>query len=170
MQLKDSSWVSRNHLGRHERSECPAERRTINHKSTQQTITQQIMMLTDPIADLLTRIRNAAMARKDNVFVPYSNMKMGVLKVLQEKGFIQEFNTVKNNDFNEINIVLNPMRKDISLKKISKPGQRIYVKTTQLKKINGGLGVAVVSTPKGIMSGEEAKKQNLGGELICEIY
>ena len=95
---------------------------------------------------------------------------MSVLKVLQEKGFIQEFNNVKNNDFEEINIVLNPMRKDISLKKISKPGQRIYVKTTELKKINGGLGVAVVSTPKGIMSGEEAKKQNLGGELICEIY
>lgn len=128
------------------------------------------MMLTDPIADLLTRIRNAAMARKDNVVVPYSRMKMSVLKVLQEKGFIQEFNNVKNNDFEEINIVLNPMRKDISLKKISKPGQRIYVKTTELKKINGGLGVAVVSTPKGIMSGEEAKKQNLGGELICEIY
>lgn len=127
-------------------------------------------MLTDPIADLLTRIRNAAMARKDNVVVPYSRMKMSVLKVLQEKGFIQEFNNVKNNDFEEINIVLNPMRKDISLKKISKPGQRIYVKTTELKKINGGLGVAVVSTPKGIMSGEEAKKQNLGGELICEIY
>ena len=127
-------------------------------------------MLTDPIADLLTRIRNAAMARKDNVVVPYSRMKMSVLKVLQEKGFIQEFNNVKNNEFEEINIVLNPMRKDISLKKISKPGQRIYVKTTELKKINGGLGVAVVSTPKGIMSGEEAKKQNLGGELICEIY
>jgi small subunit ribosomal protein S8 len=127
-------------------------------------------MLTDPIADLLTRIRNASMARKDNVVVPYSRMKMSVLKVLQEKGFIQEYNNVKNNDFEEINIVLNPMRKDISLKKISKPGQRIYVKTTELKKINGGLGVAVVSTPKGIMSGEEAKKQNLGGELICEIF
>ncbi|MFO0780712.1 MAG: 30S ribosomal protein S8 [Candidatus Gracilibacteria bacterium] len=128
------------------------------------------MMLTDPIADLLTRIRNASMARKDSVTVPYSKMKMAVLKVLQNKGFVQEFNNVKNNDFQEINIVLNPERQEISLKKISKPGQRIYVKTSQIKKINGGLGVAVVSTPKGIMSGEEAKKQNLGGELICEIY
>ncbi len=127
-------------------------------------------MLTDPIADLLTRIRNASMARKDSVTVPYSKMKMAVLKVLQNKGFVQEFNNVKNNDFQEINIVLNPERQEISLKKISKPGQRIYVKTSQIKKINGGLGVAVVSTPKGIMSGEEAKKQNLGGELICEIY
>lgn len=127
-------------------------------------------MLTDPIADLLTRIRNASMARKDSVTVPYSKMKMAVLKVLQNKGFVQEFNNVKNNDFQEINIVLNPERQEISLKKISKPGQRIYVKTSQLKKINGGLGVAVVSTPKGIMSGEEAKKQNLGGELICEVY
>ncbi len=127
-------------------------------------------MLTDPIADLLTRIRNASMARKDSVTVPYSTMKMAVLKVLQDRGFVQEFNNVKNNDFEEINIVLNPTRKDISLKKISKPGQRIYVKTSQLKKINGGLGVAVLSTPKGIMSGEDAKKQNLGGELICEVF
>jgi small subunit ribosomal protein S8 len=127
-------------------------------------------MLTDPIADLLTRIRNAAMARKDNVTMPYSKMKMAVLKVLQEKGFVQEFNTVKNNDFQEIFIVLSPEHQDINLKKISKPGQRIYMKTTQLKKVHGGLGVAVVSTPKGIMSAEEAKKQKLGGELICEIY
>jgi len=97
-------------------------------------------------------------------------MKMAVLKVLQDRGFVQEFNGVKNNDFNEINIVLSPQHKDLTLKKISKPGQRIYIKTSQLKKINGGLGVAVVSTPKGIMSGEEAKKQKLGGELICEIF
>ncbi len=127
-------------------------------------------MLTDPIADLLTRIRNASMARKDTVTVPFSNMKMGVLKVLQDKGFIQEFNNMKNNDFEEIKIVLHPQHRDISLKKISKPGQRIYMKTSQLKKINGGLGVAVVSTPQGIMSGEEAKKKKLGGELICEVY
>lgn len=128
------------------------------------------MMLTDPIADLLTRIRNASMARKDSVTMPFSNMKMAVLKVLQERGFVQEFSKMKNNDFDEITIVLNPMHRDINLKKISKPGQRIYVKTTQLKKIHGGLGVAIVSTPKGIMSGEDAKKQKLGGELICEIF
>ena len=128
------------------------------------------MMLTDPIADLLTRIRNASMARKDSLTMPFSNMKMAVLKVLQERGFVQEFNKMKNNDFDEINIVLNPQRRDINLKKISKPGQRIYIKTSQLKKIHGGLGVAIVSTPKGIMSGEEAKKQHLGGELICEIF
>lgn len=128
------------------------------------------MMLTDPIADLLTRIRNASMARKDTVTVPYSKMKMAVLKVLQHRGFVQEFNNLKNNDFEEITIVLNPQRKDISLKKVSKPGQRIYIKTTQIRKINGGLGVAIVSTPKGIMSGEEARKQKLGGELICEVF
>ena len=128
------------------------------------------MMLTDPIADLLTRIRNASMARKDSVTMPFSNMKMAILKVLKERGFVNEFEKMKNNDFDEISIVLNPQRRDINLKKISKPGQRIYIKTTQLKKIHGGLGVAIVSTPKGIMSGEEAKKQHLGGELICEIF
>ena len=127
-------------------------------------------MLTDPIADLLARIRNASMARKDSLTMPFSNMKMAILKVLKERGFVNEFEKMKNNDFDEINIILNPQRRDINLKKISKPGQRIYIKTTQLKKIHGGLGVAIVSTPKGIMSGEEAKKQHLGGELICEIF
>ena len=127
-------------------------------------------MLTDPIADLLTRIRNATMARKDNLVVPYSKMKMGVLKVLQKKGFIQEFNNMKNEQFEEIKIVLMPGKRDLVLKRVSKPGQRIYIKQSEIKKVHGGLGVAIVSTPKGIMSGEEAKTMNLGGELLCEIF
>jgi len=128
------------------------------------------MTVTDPIADLLTRIRNASMARKDTVVVPFSNVKMGILNVLTKRGFIEESSVVSNNGFKEINVVLKPERRGLSLKRISKPGQRIYLKSTQLKKINGGLGVAILSTHQGILSGEEAKKLKLGGELICEIF
>ncbi len=128
------------------------------------------MLTTDPIADLLTRIRNATMARKDFVTVPFSNLKMAVLKVLLSKGFVKEAEVETNGSFQEIKITLNPEKGKFHLKKISTPGQRIYISTSSIKKINGGLGVSVLSTSKGVMSGEEAKKQNLGGELICEVY
>ena len=127
-------------------------------------------MTLDPIADLLTRIRNAGTARKENLTIPCSKMKIDILKVLKTRGFITEFNKVKNNEFDEIEIILNPDRDAITLKQISKPGQRIYVKSSTLRKVNGGLGVAIISTPKGVISGEEAKKLKVGGELICEVY
>ena len=127
-------------------------------------------MYTDPIADLLTRIRNAYKARKDIVVIPHSKMKMSILKVLKDRTFISDYSSKVNDKFEEIEIRLNDEVRDISLRKISKPGQRIYIKYTGIKKINGGLGLAILSTPKGIMSGEEAKKLKLGGELICEVY
>lgn len=127
-------------------------------------------MYTDPIADLLTRIRNAYKARKDIVVIPHSKMKMAVLSVLKQKNFIHDFESRKNDKFEEIEIRLNDEVRDISLKRVSKPGQRIYIKSSGIKKINGGLGLTVLSTPKGIMSGDEARKQKLGGELICEVY
>ena len=127
-------------------------------------------MTTDPIADLLTRLRNAANARKENVVVPHSKMKEAILKVMKDRGFISEYSVSKNDKFEEIEVTLHQGRTDVSLRKISKPGQRIYVKNAELKKVHGGLGVAILSTPKGIMSGEQAKKMKLGGELICEIY
>jgi small subunit ribosomal protein S8 len=124
----------------------------------------------DPIADLLTRIRNAAMARKDVVAVPYTRQKMDILKVLKNRKFISDFQKGKKGDFEEIEIVLSQEKAGITLKRISKPGQRIYVKSVSLRKVNGGLGVAIISTPKGIMSGEEAIKAKVGGELLCEVY
>ncbi len=127
--------------------------------------------MTDPIADLLTRIRNATMARKDHITVPYSGVKMDILRVLKEKGFIETFEEVNNGHFKEMSVVLGQHTgRNLTLKRISKPGQRIYVKNRQLKKIHGGMGISILSTPKGIMSQEKAKKMNLGGELICEIY
>ncbi len=127
-------------------------------------------MTTDPIADLLTRIRNAASARKDDLTLPHSNIKVGILEVLKKKGFINEFSVVPNGGFQEIKVVLNPEKGKFSLKRISKPGQRIYLGTDSLKKIYGGLGVTVVSTSKGIMSAEEAKKLKIGGEVLCEVF
>jgi small subunit ribosomal protein S8 len=127
-------------------------------------------IITDPIADLLTRIRNAAKARKDIVTVPHSRMKSDILKLLKERGFISDYKAVKNGKFMELEITLNNERPELTLKRISKPGQRIYIKSSNLKKINGGLGIVIISTPKGIVSGEEAKKMNVGGELLCEIF
>lgn len=127
-------------------------------------------MMTDPISDLLTRIRNAYMAGKESVTIPHSNTKMAILKVMKDRNFINDFSQQKNDKFPEIVVKLNSERNDITLKRISKPGQRIYMKSQALNKVNGGLGVAIISTPKGIMSGEEAKKQKVGGEIICELY
>lgn len=127
-------------------------------------------MYTDPIADLLTRIRNGYMSRKDTVTIPYSGTKMNVLEVMKQRNFIEDYKKVTNNKFQEIEVSLNPSLGKVNLKRISKPGQRIYLKAVGMMKIHGGLGVAIVSTPKGIMSGETAKEQNLGGEIICEIY
>ena len=128
-------------------------------------------MNTDPIADLLTRIRNASRAHHDKVSVPHSKLKENIAKVMKEKGFIDNF-TVTNNEkgFNELEVSLNEEKSDITLKRISSPGQRIYVKNNELKTIKSGLGISILSTSKGIMTNIDAKKQNLGGELICEIY
>jgi small subunit ribosomal protein S8 len=125
---------------------------------------------TDPIADLLTRIRNAAHARKDQVLMPHSRLKMAVLKVLKSRGFVTDFSKVKNGDFDEIEVQLKEDKRYLTLTRVSKPGQRIYIKSGSLKKVNGGLGVAILSTPKGVISGEEAKKLKVGGEFICEVY
>lgn len=128
-------------------------------------------MYTDPIADLLTRIKNAARARKEMVRLPYSKVKESILANLKQRGFVTDY-AMETDDqgHKNLNITINNLRRDIEVKRISKPGQRIYVKASEIKKVHGGLGVAIVSTPKGILTGEEAIKQKLGGELICEIY
>lgn len=128
-------------------------------------------MYTDPIADLLTRIKNAARARKETVRLPYSKVKENILANLKQRGFVTDYAMETDDQGHKIlNITINNLKRDIEVKRISKPGQRIYVKASEIKKVNGGLGVAIVSTPKGILTGEEAIKQKLGGELICEVY
>jgi len=129
-------------------------------------------MYTDPIADLLIRIKNAARARKETLSMPYSKVKENILANLKKRKFIEDY-TIEAGEkahIKNLNVTLSNQRRDIEVKRISKPGQRIYVKSTEIKKINGGLGVLIISTPKGIITGEEAVKQHLGGEIICEVY
>lgn len=126
-------------------------------------------MHTDPIADLLTRIRNAAKAHLNVLNVPHSKFKENVLKILQEKNVIESFN-VENEGHKSIKIALKDDADRLTFRRVSKPGQRIYIKKEELKPIKSGLGFLVISTSKGLMTNLEAKKKNLGGELICEIY
>ncbi len=127
-------------------------------------------MNTDPIADLLTRIRNSARVQHEKTLVPYSKLKVAILDVLKKQKFINDYKVVKSGTFSEIEIKLNTELKTLTLKRISKPGQRIYLKKDQIKPVLRGYGISVVSTPKGVMTGKEAFKSGVGGELICEVY
>lgn len=127
-------------------------------------------MNTDPIADLLTRVRNAVSAHHQSVRLPYSKIKEGIVKILKEKGFVESYEIEQENQFKFLKIQLDDARRDLTLKRVSKPGQRIYVKREDLKAIRKGLGIVILSTSKGLMTNLEARKQNLGGELICEVY
>lgn len=129
-------------------------------------------MFTDPIADLLIRIKNAARARKETLTVPHSKVKEQILANLKKKTFIEDYKveTGKKDNWKDIIVTLSNNHRDIEVKRISKPGQRIYLKASEVKKINGGLGLAIISTPKGIITDDEARKQHLGGEVICHIF
>ncbi len=130
------------------------------------------MSMQDPIADLFSRINNAQSRRKATVIVPSSNKKISLLSLLKDKGYIDSYN-VTDSAKPEIEIKLkyfegDPVIKE--LKRISKPGLRRYSNKTQLPKINGGLGIAIVSTNKGLMTDAEATEAGLGGELICSVF
>ncbi len=128
------------------------------------------MTMTDPIADMLTRIRNAQMARHETVSIPHSNIKKNILDILKREGYIASF----ENEGNTFNVVLkydkfgDPVIHE--LKRISKPGLRNYIKFEEIKPVMGGMGVAVISTNKGIITNREARKEKVGGEIICEIW
>ncbi len=127
--------------------------------------------MTDPIADLLTRIRNAQNARKDSVTVPFSRTKLEIAKKMQSAGFLQSVKEVQGEKFKEIEIELDVERiTPLTLTRISKPGQRIYRGAKDLKVVLNGLGMEILSTPKGILSNTEAYTQNIGGEVLCRIY
>jgi len=127
-------------------------------------------MNTDPIADLLTRIRNGVKARQLKAVVPYSRLKISILEVMKKHHFINDFKITKNNSFNEIEIEFNSEIRQINLKRISKPGQRIYIKKEEIKPVMNGYGISIVSTPHGVMTGSEAIKAGTGGEYICQIW
>ena len=132
------------------------------------------MSVTDPIADLLTRVRNANQMRYQEVSVPSSNMKLEIVKIMKEEGYITDYKVEKNDVQDIINITLkygkNKERVISGLKRISKPGLRVYAKAEEIPTVLNGLGIAIVSTPNGVMTGKEAKKQNVGGEVLAYIW
>jgi len=127
---------------------------------------------TDPIADMLTRIRNAAYARHANVKVPVSKMKREIAKILHEEGYIRGFQLVGKGQWLRIRLKYDANREPVirGLKRVSKPGRRVYVTKDKLPRVFGGLGIAIVSTDQGIMTAREARKRGIGGEVIGYVW
>ncbi len=127
------------------------------------------MTTIDPIADLLTRIRNAQMAGKESTVAPYSKIKEAICKVMKDSKFIQTYSVETTGKFRELSVLFDVGRPALELSRISKPGQRVYVGATEIPRVKNGMGMAIISTPVGIMNGYKAKKAGKGGELICTI-
>ena len=132
------------------------------------------MVMTDPIADMLTRIRNANAALHETVEIPSSKMKAAVLEILKEEGFVKSVETVENGKHTNLKVTLkygsNNEKVITGIKRISKPGLRVYAKKEELPRVLGGLGIAIISTSKGVMSDKQARKQGLGGEVIAYVW
>ena len=130
-------------------------------------------VVTDTIADMLTRIRNANAMRYNEVSVPASKLKIELARILKEEGFIKGYKEVKEDAQGSIIITLKYVNKErviTGLKRISKPGLRVYAKSSEIPKVLNGLGIAIISTSQGIMTDKEARKQNLGGEVLAYIW
>jgi len=132
------------------------------------------MTVSDPIADMLTRIRNAIMAKHDSVLVPSSRIKLSIARILKEEGFINDCEVLRGKPHRAIKIHLRYDDHNQSvisgLKKVSKPGLRVYAQHKEIPRVYGGLGIAIVSTSKGVKTGHQAWRQEVGGELLCYIW
>ena len=132
------------------------------------------MSMTDPIADMLTRIRNANMVSHPSVSMPSSKLKVQLAKLLKEEGFITDYSVKEEGKFKVLEIVLKYDAKNkpiiTKLERISKPGLRNYSKAKNLPKVLGGMGIAIVSTSKGLLTDRKARKENIGGEVLCYVY
>ena len=131
------------------------------------------MNMTDPIADMLTRIRNAIMARHTRVIIPASNVTIAIARILKEEGYIRDFEVAKDDPQGTIRITLRYVEKRpvmSQLKRVSKPGLRVYTKRDAIPRVRGGLGTAIISTPQGVMTGRKAYQLGLGGEVICYVW
>lgn len=127
------------------------------------------MPVVDPIADMLTRIRNSHMALHKKVQVPFSKAKVSIVEILSHEGFIENY-AIENNDI-VIDLKYKGSKPVVKgMKKISKPGRKVYVPVTEIPAVRNGLGICILSTSRGVLEGEQARKQNVGGELICEIW
>ena len=132
------------------------------------------MVMTDPIADLLTRIRNANLVHHDKVEIPASKIKRAIVQILKDEGFVKDFDVLADGKQGILRVSLKygPERDRVitGIKRISKPGLRVYAKKDQLPKVLGGLGIAIISTSQGIMSDKQARKTGLGGEVIAFVW
>ena len=131
------------------------------------------MVVTDPIADFLTRIRNANMVYMDKVEIPASGTKMALANILKDEGFIKDVEYIEDGKQGVIRVYMKYAGKDRvinGLKRISRPGLRVYAKKDELPKVLGGLGIAIVSTSSGLMTDKSARKQGLGGEVLCYVW
>ena len=131
------------------------------------------MTMTDPISDLLTRIRNGQMVRKSKVICPYSNLKISVLKVLSDEGYIRGYEVSENEQGKQIEISLKyfdgkPVIKEIS--RVSKPGMRVYSSVKAMPTYKNNMGISILSTSKGVMTNFSAQSANIGGEILCRVY
>jgi len=131
------------------------------------------MNMTDPVADMLTRIRNAIMARHTRVAIPASNMKIAIARILKDEGYIKDFDVVRDNPQGTIRIVLRYVDKRpvlTQIKRVSKPGLRVYTRRDNIPRVRGGLGITIISTPQGVMTGRKAYQLGLGGEVVCYVW
>lgn len=132
-------------------------------------------MQTDPIADFLTRLRNAAAAKHQRVDVPLSKLKTEIARILKEEGYISTYKLVDENKTRKVLRVFlkyTPDRRSVisGLRRISKPGARAYRGATEIRPVVGGLGISILTTPRGVMSGRSARKNKIGGEILCEVW
>jgi small subunit ribosomal protein S8 len=131
-------------------------------------------MMTDPIADMLTRIRNASLARHDRTEMPASRMKEAVARILKTEGFIADVRSTEGEGAKQLTIVLKYGRDRQSaidgVRRVSRPGRRVYVRHDRIPRVLSGLGISILSTSRGLMSDREARRQKIGGELICEVW
>lgn len=133
------------------------------------------MNMTDPIADMLTRIRNANAARHDYVNIPSSKMKVAIAEVLKAEGYIKDFELLEANTPKKMiraQLSYSGKREPVlnGIKRVSKPGLRVYTQKREIPRVYGGLGIAILSTPAGVMTGGEARRRNMGGEILCYVW
>src|SRR6478736_3504545 len=135
---------------------------------------KQTMRLTDPVADMLTRVRNALQARHQKVDIPASRLKLEIARILKEEGYISNFKPTEEEGHKIIRIYLkygaNNEAAISKVERVSRPGCRVYVRRSEIPRVLGGMGINILTTPRGVMTGRQARREGVGGELLCEIY
>jgi small subunit ribosomal protein S8 len=132
------------------------------------------MNLTDPVADFLTRIRNAHRARHQKLDVPASRLKAEIARILKEEGYISNYKPVEENGQQQLRVYLKygPNNEAVirDLQRVSRPGCRVYIGKDEIRRVQGGLGISIMTTPKGVMTGRQARREGVGGEILCEVW